>query len=104
MPNDYKLTHAAKHDLKEIWRYTFERWGEQQAEKYVLQFEKRFNDLVNTPYLGRSRPDIQKDYRSFSEGKHIIFYRVTGAIIEIIGIPHVSMDVKSHLLRQQSDK
>ncbi len=63
--------------------------------------EKRFNDLVKTPYLGRPRPDIQKDYRSIPEGKHIIFYRVTNDIIEIIGNPHASMDVESHLLREQ---
>jgi len=104
MPNDYKLTPAAKNDLQEIWRYTFERWGEQQAEKYVFQFEKTFHDLVKTPYLGRPRPDIQKDYRSLPEGKHIIFYRVTDNNIEIIGIPHASMDVGSYLLPEQSSE
>lgn len=103
MPNDYKLTPAAKNDLKEIWQYTIETWGEQQAETYVLQLEKKFRELVNSPFLGRSRPDIHKDYRSLLEGKHLIFYRVTQDIIEIIGIPHASMDVLSHSFRQQSD-
>ncbi len=102
MPNDYKLTLAAKNDLKEIWRDTVERWSEQQAEKYIYQLEKKFKDLATTPKLGRSRPDIQKGYRSLPEGKHIIFYRVADNIIEIIGIPHASMDVETHLSREQS--
>jgi toxin ParE1/3/4 len=103
MPNDYKLTPAAKNDLKEIWSYTVKRWSEQQAEKYIYQLEKKFKDLVKTPNLGRSRPDIQKGYRSLPEGKHIIFYRVADDIIEIIGIPHASMDVETHLLQQSED-
>ena len=90
--------------LKEIWRYTVDRWGEQQAEKYIYQLEKKFKDLVTTPSLGRSRPDIQKGYRSLPEGKNIIFYRVADEFIEIIGIPHANMDVETHLLREQSDE
>ena len=103
MPNDYKLTPAAKNDLKEIWRYTVDKWGERKAEKYIYQFEKKFKDLLKTPNLGRPRPDIQKGYRSLLEGKHIIFYRVVGPIVEIIGIPHASMDVETHLFKQAED-
>ena len=104
MPHDYKLTQVAKNDLKEIWRYTVQNWSEQQAEKYIYQLEKKFQDLVQNPHLGRSRSDIQKGYRSLLEGQHIIFYRVTNDIIEIIGIPHASMDVETHLYPQTEDK
>jgi len=100
----YKLTQAAKNDLKEIWRYTVRKWNEQQAEKYIYQLEKKFKDLVHAPHLGRSRSDIKIGYRSLPEGKHVIFYRVTDDIIEIIGIPHASMDVETYLLHKAKDE
>jgi toxin ParE1/3/4 len=103
MPNDYKLTLAAKNDIKDIWQYTVEKWGEQQAEKYIDQLEKKFKDLVKTPNLGRARPDIRNGYRSLPEGKHIIFYRVADHLIEIIGIPHANMDIETHFLPQTED-
>ncbi len=80
-----------------------EKWGEKQAENYIYQLEKKFKELVHTPNLGRSRPDIQKGYRSFPEGKHIIFDRVANNIIEIIGIPHASMDIETHLSQQAEE-
>jgi toxin ParE1/3/4 len=39
MPN-YRLTPAAKSDLLGIWNYTVETWGENQAEKYLLDIDK----------------------------------------------------------------
>jgi len=63
MPRNYKLTSAAKNDVKDIWHYTVQKWGEQQAEKYIDQLGKRLKDLVKTPNLGRRRPDIHENYR-----------------------------------------
>jgi len=103
MPDDYKLTTAAKNDLKEIWQYTVEKWGEKQAENYIYQLEKKFKELIKTPKLGRSRLEIRKGYRSLPEGKHISFYRVVDNIIEVIGIPHANMDVETHLLQQAEE-
>lgn len=31
---NYKLTNKAVEDLEKIWDYTFEKWSEQQADKY----------------------------------------------------------------------
>ena len=31
---NYKLTNKAVEDLAKIWDYTFEKWSEQQADKY----------------------------------------------------------------------
>lgn len=35
----YDLTFAAEEDLRGIWRYTYETWGLDQAEKYFDQIE-----------------------------------------------------------------
>ncbi len=37
--SSYDLTLAAEEDLRGIWRYTYETWGADQAEKYLDQIE-----------------------------------------------------------------
>lgn len=35
----YDLTLAAEEDLRDIWRYTYETWGFEQAETYFDRIE-----------------------------------------------------------------
>ena len=44
MPS-YDLTLAAEEDLRDIWRYTFETWGPEQADKYLGQFGDCFDGI-----------------------------------------------------------
>jgi len=49
----YNLTIQAKDDIKEIWNYTVDHWGEEQAEKYCEQLEDRFEWLAENPCFGK---------------------------------------------------
>ncbi|MFO7884054.1 MAG: type II toxin-antitoxin system RelE/ParE family toxin [Desulfobacteraceae bacterium] len=95
---EYRLTPSAKSDLIEIWHYTAETWGEQQAEKYLQDIEDTLNELAANPGLGRRRPEISPEYYSFPARKHIIFYLNSGPHIDIIGILHGKMDVDKNLM------
>lgn len=97
MPPKYRLTPAAESDLREIWRYTVESWGQQQAETYLMQLADAFSVLADNPLLGRERPEIANWYRSFPSGKHVVFYIIASRGIDIIGVLHSSMDVKGRL-------
>ena len=92
MVTKYKLTSAAKNDIKRIWQYSVDIWGEKQAMVYMTQLEGRFDELAENPLLGRARPDVEQSYRSLPCGKHIIFYTISYEIVQIIGIPHASID------------
>jgi toxin ParE1/3/4 len=46
-----------------------------------------------SPERGRDRSDIGEGYRSYPEGRHVIFYIRQANAIAIIGVPHQSMDV-----------
>lgn len=91
----YKLTPAAKEDLKEIWNYSEERWGVTQADKYLKALEKCIEDLAKFPEKGRLRNEIRRGYRSFPEGQHLVFYKAQKKQIEVVRILHKKMDVKS---------
>lgn len=93
----YILSPEAKTDIADIRKYTTRQWGKAQTEKYSLQLRERMRWLADNPMLGKSRDEIKEGYRSFNEGSHIIFYRVAGSAIEIIGILHQNMDIEQNL-------
>ena len=93
----YILSPEAKMDIANIRKYTTQQWGTAQTDKYTLQLRERMRWLADNPMLGRSRDEIEEDYRSFKEGSHIMFYRVAESVIEITGIPHENMDIEQNL-------
>lgn len=101
MPKKYELTPRAERDIKDIWLYTAEAWGDEQADKYVALLEKRFAALVESPYIGPARPDIAQGYRYMPAEQHHIFYRINDDCVEILGIPHASMDIERHMVQEQ---
>lgn len=96
MKTAYGLRALARQDLEEIWRYTFEQWGIEQAERYLAAMFTCFEDLAANPELGRERDDVKPGYRSFPQGRHVVFYTVGESSIQIIGIVHQSADVDRH--------
>ena len=97
MTPSYSLRALAQEDLEEIWLYTYEEWGDDQADKYLDLLFSRFTWLAENPLLGKKRDDIKAGYYCFPEGMHRVFYTLTKNGIDIIGIPHQSMDVINHI-------
>ncbi len=93
MAKSYNLTFRAEEDLSDIWKYTTEVWNEIQADRYIAGLYKRFSWLAEYPRLGKYRPDICKGYYCFPQGSHLVFYFIRDNEINIIGIPHMEMDI-----------
>ncbi len=93
----FKLTPAAKTDLKDIARYTLHKWGRTKRNQYLSALDNRFAWLAEDPLFGKSRDEIKMGYRSYPEGLHVIFYRIAKNNIEILGILHQNIDFKQHL-------
>jgi len=58
---------------KKIGRYTKEKWGIKQRDKYLLGLEKRFQWLADNSNIGSNRDEIKESYHSFLCEKHTIF-------------------------------
>ena len=91
-----QVTPRARADLKAVARWTLHNWGEDRMASYLRTLSARFDWLAENPSRGRIRNDVGTGYRSFPEGRHMIFYLVIPAGIAIIGVPHQAMDVESH--------
>lgn len=92
----FALTSKAKADLRAIAIFTEERWGKEQRNLYVKQFDDAFHMLTNTPLAGKACDYIRNGYRKLPQGSHIIFYKEGNKHkVEIIRILHKNMDVES---------
>ena len=93
---EFFLRPKARQDLEDIWNYTYDNWGEAQADSYIYDTGVAFQTLADKPERGRSCDDIREGYRMHYIGKHIIFYRATKKGIEIVRILHQRMDPNQH--------
>ncbi|MBT3206683.1 MAG: type II toxin-antitoxin system RelE/ParE family toxin [Gammaproteobacteria bacterium] len=93
MANKYRIRSLAESDLESIWLYTVEQWSVDQADTYLKSIIQRLDWLADNPFLGKQRDDVKKGYYCFPEGMHLVFYKIIDNQIEIIGIPHQSMDI-----------
>lgn len=92
----YWLRQQAQDDLESIWVFSDQEWGVEQADQYIRSLLSRFTWLAENPQLGKQRAEIKPGYYCFPEGMHLIFYKITQDGIDIIGIPHQSMDLVAH--------
>ena len=96
MPS-YSLSPEAIKDLLTIRAHTQNKWGIQQAQIYIDALEIKCGKLAQSPHTGRERPEIKPGYRSITEGKHVIFYRVGDSGIDILRILHGRMDIEHRM-------
>lgn len=93
----YELSEAADEDLDNIFDYTVEEFGFDQAVAYVELIDEQLNTLVTTPEAGKCRDEVRKDLRSLPIGSHIIFYKFLPNCIWVVRVLHASRDVQKAL-------
>lgn len=84
----------ADESLREIFRYTFDRWGEEQARKYLEQLRDACNGLSENPSLGRLlRCMRDMELRQIQVGRHIVIYALRPADILVLAVLHDAMNL-----------
>lgn len=94
----YLLSPAAQADLEQIWDYTYDRWGVDQAEDYLRELRHAIERAAANPQIGRACDEIRLGYRKLAAGSHTLFYRVRAeGGIDVVRVLHQRMDVDRHL-------
>jgi len=89
---------AAQNDLTDIYDYTLETWGIEQAETYVRYLHKTCQDIASGNIKGLNVDYVRQGYFKKSIGSHFIFYRKPiPRIVEIVRILHQRMNIELHL-------
>jgi len=92
------LRQEAIYDLNDIWDYTYEKWSENQADKYYATINLACKGIGQNPDVGRDYSVISKNLLGLKSGKHIIFYHlISENETEVVRILHERMDLKNRL-------
>lgn len=92
-----RVSRKAREDLLDIAHFTVERWGEEQARKYLWLLDSKLRALARHPTAGIRSDDIRPGYWRVREGRHVIFYRVGAKTLDVIRILHERMLPERHL-------
>ena len=91
------LRALAKQDLTNIWLYSFQNWGEGQADHYLDELINAIERLARRPLMGRERQEFIPTVRIHHHASHLIVYVVDEDGIDVIRVLHQSMDVDFQL-------
>ena len=88
-----------------IWNYTLERWGEQQAERYIQGLHQYLQELADREKLWRKLPNsliVPPDlnlqvYFSRYEHHYIFFRQLSENRIGVLSILHENVDMPVQL-------
>ena len=90
------LSGKAKADVKDIGRYTQERWGVEQRNRYLGELDACFQKIGANLTLGNSADAIRAGYRRIRQGSHMVFFRKAGNEVEIVRVLHNRMLPERH--------
>lgn len=93
---EYRLSPEAESDMDNIWDYTAEEWGREQADRYARMLTERCSELAMSPETGKA-VEVREGYHRGVVGKHAIYYRIVPYGIAVVRILHERMSVSRHL-------
>lgn len=100
-----KIYQAAKDRILEIWDYTEQTWGEEQADKYVRGLVEAINAAKDKPHQWRRVTDeALSGVFFFRHQYHYVFFReLSDGTLGVISIIHENMDIPARL-REDSER
>ena len=86
---------ASVADLREIWDYVAED-SIIQADRLLSRFRQKLEHLAKWNTIGRPRPELAPNCRSYPTGKYCIYYQPIGegAGIVLLRLLHSSRDIR----------
>ncbi len=87
-------TPQAEEDLIEVWQY-IARDDDKAATAHLRRLDETCVRLAEQPGMGRARPEIRSDLRSFPVGKYVILYRVVDDGVLIVRVVHGARDLSN---------
>jgi toxin ParE1/3/4 len=93
----FVLSPAAALDLDDVWDYSAENWGINQADRYIRMIQDTIIGLTHGTQPSQTAAHIRAGYRRVLVGSHILFFKETDEVVDVIRILHQRMDPSQHL-------
>lgn len=88
----YRLSPRAKAELEEIGDHIADD-SPTNARRFIERLTQKFMALSRHPMIGRARPELRADLRSFPYGAYIILYRAIDGGVEIVRVVHAARNL-----------
>ena len=88
----FRISDQARADLIDIWLYIASD-SVDSADQLNARFYDEFTTLSRYPRMGRSRPELAPELRSFPVGNYIIFGRPIENGIEVMRVLSTRRDI-----------
>ena len=88
----------AEADLDEIWLFSAEPWGEEQADRYAAQLLTALYELADGGRRSRPAEFVKAGLRKARCQRHFVYFRQSDTELAIARILHDSMDATLHIV------
>jgi len=91
--NRIRRSRASREDVSGIWGYIAD--DDIDADEALIgTLDAKLRLLADNPMLGRARPEIAPDLRSFAVGNYVIFYEPKPDGILLVRVLHGARDAR----------
>jgi toxin ParE1/3/4 len=84
---------AALQDLAEIWVYSAQNRGADQADIYIREIHSVLAKVAGNPALGSPQDHVQHGLRKMTAAFHVVYHFHDDRIVRVSRILHPAMDV-----------
>ena len=108
----FRISAPARADLEQILATSLERWGEAGRTRYAALLAAAMRAIAREPEAAATReraelsPGVRSMHIQYARGSrgvkdpvHVIFYRATDKLIEIVRVLHERMEPTHHIKR-----
>ncbi len=97
-----RYTEPAENDVKDIFAYTLENWGEAQAKTFVGKLAAAIRRISETPERNPLRRITGRLFRVLRCERHLIYYRDDDSGVLIVRVLHAGRNIESEIGEDES--
>lgn len=86
---------AAEADMGEIWDYTANRWGPDQADRYTDSIRDACHALAKGTKQGRT--SVLPGFQKYLCGSHVVYFLDYSNHLDVIRVLHQRQDAEKHI-------
>ena len=94
------FSELAEGDLCEIW-LTIAEDQVRNADQFIEALRQVAQGLAEQPLMGRARPELGKNRRSFPHGDYAVIYRPSDGGADIARIVHGARDIENIVMPRE---
>lgn len=88
-------------NLRNIFNYSFAKWGKEITRNYFLEIDKAIIDVSNGIKLTRKNPEFSTKYTYIVCKRHYIFFEFKDDTLIVVNILHDAMSVAQNLKKSK---